>query len=101
MRSKTNTAFFLIFFLKKGGEGKRCAEEEEEEGERSIKPEHSLLHAEAETNKRQHGRKEGGGACTRLQKSIYTHTYTIIHVHTYTLLQMNAARRDNRSRDIN
>lgn len=49
-------------------------EEEEEEGERRIKPKHSLLHAVAGKGKQIKDNRGGGeeGACTRIQTPIYT-----------------------------
>lgn len=52
---------------------------EEEEGERRIKPRHSLLHAVAEKENKQKTTEEEGeeGTCTHIQTPIYTYTVHI------------------------
>lgn len=78
-------------------------EEEEEEGERRIKPRHSLLHAVAgEGNKRQ--QRRGGGHMHTLTKHLYIHSNTLcIHTYKYThaeiRFEMNAEHTDRLDRE--
>lgn len=77
-------------------------EEEEEEGERRIKPKHSLLHAVAgKENQQKTTEEEGRGARARTYKHLYIHILYIyrVHVHAHTLksgdwLEMNAENID-------